>query len=297
MKILLATLLLTYALLGIVYAETFPTDPFNGLQVSYTVSGATLQAPVDAYSFTCSRRHNGTLTGSKLTVAGSVKANNGYSGSVSVSVSAGDNQKTFSAEGNAPWSKDFSVSVDIPPGATSGGFTINEVGNYNAGTRGVVVSGTFGGKEQPLDTKGIGPKKKPPKDAGTFEPYNASKNYCGPEGKFSGPNKHLVSQASFNFACYRHDKCYAECGQTFTPQKTCDDEFKSLMDDACNEELDRIQTINEQRAWYNPVGYVVGGWNRVSTTSCWAQARLYWGIVAGGGKIIGAYECDDSKFA
>ena len=43
----------------------------------------------------------------------------------------------------APTTKSFSVSVPIPSGATSGSFSIDETGNYNAGTRGLTVSGSF----------------------------------------------------------------------------------------------------------------------------------------------------------
>ena len=47
-----------------------PPEPFNGLQITYTISGAELGAPQDRSGFTYSRTINGRLTGSRLIVSG-----------------------------------------------------------------------------------------------------------------------------------------------------------------------------------------------------------------------------------
>jgi len=130
-----------------------------------------------------------------------------------------------------------------------------------------------------------------------FPPYDEKKNYCGPEGKLSGPNKNLLSDASFNYACYFHDKCYAECEKTHNTQAYCDGEFKRLMDESCEDELDRLMSKCEEYGKWNPIRYACIGKVRLQISSCWAQSGTYYGLVASAGKPIGSYTCDDSKWA
>jgi hypothetical protein len=47
-------------------------DPFNGMSISYTVSGAILSAPTDSYNFTTSRSYKGRISGSTLSISGTV---------------------------------------------------------------------------------------------------------------------------------------------------------------------------------------------------------------------------------
>lgn len=121
----------------------FPSEPFNGMQITYSVSGAELdEPPTDSWGFTTVRTYqSGRLTGSVLRVSGRVTQSNGYGASLSVTVTAGAETKTYTAAGNTPWSHDFDVSVPIPAGATIGSFSISMTGNYNVGTRGLVVRG------------------------------------------------------------------------------------------------------------------------------------------------------------
>ena len=46
--------------------------------------------------------------------------------------------------------------------------------------------------------------------APAFDPYDASKGYCGPSGK-SIP---AWLEPLFNHACYKHDECYNQCANT-----------------------------------------------------------------------------------
>ena len=130
-----------------------------------------------------------------------------------------------------------------------------------------------------------------------FPPYDEKKNYCGPEGKLSGPNTNLLSEASFNYACYFHDKCYAECESTMNTQSHCDRQFKRLMDESCEDELDRLMTSCEKMGKWNPLRYACIAKVRVQISSCWTQSAAYYGLVSAAGKPIGSYTCDDSGFA
>jgi S-layer protein (TIGR01567 family) len=131
--------------------EVFPSDPFNGLQVSYTISGATLDTPEDAEGFTFLRSIKGVLESDELTVSGVAKATNGWGATIDVSVGVdGEEPKTFHEEKFPeeglmpdPMSQPFTVTVPIPAEAESASFSISLSGSYNAGSRGVVVEGTL----------------------------------------------------------------------------------------------------------------------------------------------------------
>jgi hypothetical protein len=126
---------------------TFPASPFNGMQITYDISGATVTDTKDVDDFTTSRTLQGTLGTGKLTISGSAKMGNGYDADVTATVSCGGETDQFTT--NIPSGfpdfneESFNISVSIPKGATSGSFSINMVGHYNAGNRGLVVSGTF----------------------------------------------------------------------------------------------------------------------------------------------------------
>ncbi|MDD4924747.1 MAG: FecR domain-containing protein [Dehalococcoidales bacterium] len=126
---------------------TFPASPFNGMQITYNITGATITDTVDSDGFTTSRTLQGTLGTGQLTISGSAKMGNGYDADVTATVSCGGETDQFIT--NIPSGfpgfneESFNISVPIPAGATSGSFSINMVGHYNAGNRGLVVSGTF----------------------------------------------------------------------------------------------------------------------------------------------------------
>ncbi|MFA5629343.1 MAG: FecR domain-containing protein [Dehalococcoidales bacterium] len=126
---------------------TFPAAPFNGMQITYDISGATVTDTADVEGFTTSRTLQGKLGTGQLTVSGSAKMGNGYYADITATVSCDGKTDQFAA--NIPSGfpdfneESFNISVPIPKGATSGSFSINMVGHYNAGTRGLVVKGTF----------------------------------------------------------------------------------------------------------------------------------------------------------
>ena len=131
--------------------EMFPSDPFNGLQLSYSVSGAALDTPEDAEGFTFVRSIEGSLEGDELTVSGVATAAYGWGARIDVSVGVdGGEPKTFHEEkfpeGGLmpdPMSQPFTVTVPIPVDAESASFSISLSGSFNAGSRGVVVEGTL----------------------------------------------------------------------------------------------------------------------------------------------------------
>lgn len=63
-----------------------------------------------------------------------------------------------------------------------------------------------------------------------FDPYDASKGYCGPSGK-SIP---AWLEPLFNHACYKHDECYNQCANTGTTKSSCDNAFYYEMRKTCN---------------------------------------------------------------
>jgi hypothetical protein len=128
---------------------TFPASPFNGMSITYSISGATITESKDSEGFTVSRALKGTLGSGQLTLSGTVSQASGYGADASARVWVGNDSKEFTATLVTPKSgadsKSFNLAVNIPKGATSGGFSIDMSGDYNAGSRGLIVSGSFGG--------------------------------------------------------------------------------------------------------------------------------------------------------
>ena len=128
--------------------STFPASPFNGMQITYSMGGATITESKDSEGFTVSRSLKGTLGSGQLTLSGTVSQAMGWGADATARVWVGNDSKEFKASlvtpKNGADTKSFSLAVPIPQGATSGGFSINMNGSYNAGSRGLVVSGSFG---------------------------------------------------------------------------------------------------------------------------------------------------------
>jgi hypothetical protein len=125
---------------------TYPAEPFNGLQIiGYSISGLNIIGdPVDSEGFQVTREYEVTVGAGTLAVSGTARASNGYSATLTVSVAAGSNTDTTSAELTVPTggglvTHDFDISVPIDEGVKKGSVRIGLVGFYNAGTRAVVV--------------------------------------------------------------------------------------------------------------------------------------------------------------
>lgn len=168
--------------LGILFATArhaqssgvFPPEPFNGLQVSYKISGATATKFEDVPGFTWTRSltFSGFAGPGELSVGGTLTAG-GYYADVVVRVTAGGKteSKTYKVDPKSPQS--FLVSVAIPKNATYGGISIVMTGHYNAGTRGVVVTGSW-------DQKGVTNKPADPnKNRGPQSPVARVKEIIG----------------------------------------------------------------------------------------------------------------------
>ena len=126
---------------------TFPDEPFNGMQIDYSISGASIISSTDNLGFTTERKFQGTLGSGELRISGKARMGSGYSADLKVEVWAGDKMDTFSANipSGFPGFKEqaFEVAVPISQGKISGGFSIEMDGYYNAGGRGLIVSGDF----------------------------------------------------------------------------------------------------------------------------------------------------------
>lgn len=118
---------------------TFPPQPFNGLQITYSISGAALVgAPVDGGPFEgWIRTLGGFLQGGTLSVSGSVTKGTGaskeYPGHATVKVWAGDQTATWEKTLDAGKAESYSVSVNVPAGATNGGVNVHVWGDYRNG--------------------------------------------------------------------------------------------------------------------------------------------------------------------
>lgn len=129
--------------------NVFPPDGhFNGLRITYNVSGASLGPPKDAGGFTNTRTMEGTFkTGGTLTVSGTVQVG-GFGADIRVYVFAGSQNKTYETyieNKQGANTGNYSVSVPIPKDATTAGFSVREDGRYSmgGGHRGLIVSASL----------------------------------------------------------------------------------------------------------------------------------------------------------
>lgn len=131
--------------------SVFPKEPFNGMQITYNISGASISGSTDSEGFTTSRTLSGTLGSGPLHVSGSAKMGNGFGADLNITVTVDGNSQNFKAYLQTPASggfaqQSFDVTVPIPAGAKYGSIDIGMTGQYNVGTRGLVVSGSFAGQ-------------------------------------------------------------------------------------------------------------------------------------------------------
>ena len=150
----------------------FPAKTFNGMQISYSISGASMPKMKDTPGFTTLRHYVGRLGSGTLSVSGTARVTWSPLVTLSVRVSAGSKHmdKTYSFKG--PGSQSFTLKIPIPDDAEGGGFSISMDGSYGNGEdRGLVVSGSFteNGPEgkapkgtEDLSVKLTGPKKPVP---------------------------------------------------------------------------------------------------------------------------------------
>lgn len=132
-------------------AGTFTQDPFNGLQITYAISGAALGPPEDGGPFEgWVRTYPGTLQGTTLRVSGTVTKGPGsnpeFPGHATISVWAGDNRSNCDVLLDKGAAESYDASVDIPPGAAAGGVSVHVWGDYRNGEmRFVRVAATLSG--------------------------------------------------------------------------------------------------------------------------------------------------------
>ena len=124
--------------------NVFPPDgAFNGMQITYNVSGASLGAPEDAGGFTTSRSLRGVIQPGTLHVSGSVSVG-GYGATLNAHVWAGSEEQKLEVwiPNENGGRKSFDLSVPVPQGTATGGFSIRLDGSYSmgGGHRGLVVS-------------------------------------------------------------------------------------------------------------------------------------------------------------
>jgi len=120
----------------------FPGEPFNGMQVNYNITGATISKYTDTPGFTWTRSLVITKIqqGASLSISGTLNAGgNGCTVVVSVNAGGKPNSGTYEVKPGTPMS--FKQEVIILNDARSASISINMEGHYSmgGGSRGVVV--------------------------------------------------------------------------------------------------------------------------------------------------------------
>lgn len=128
----------------------YPAEPFNGMQIIYNISGASITDSADSSGFTTERTLSGKLGTGQLHVSGSASITSGWGAHLNVTVNVDGVNENHKAYLETPChGYSFDVSVPIPAGAGEGSFSISMTGIYNAGERGLVVGGSLSGNPPP----------------------------------------------------------------------------------------------------------------------------------------------------
>lgn len=143
-------------------AGTFPAEPFNGMQLTYSVSGMKVSKTTDTPGFTTRRDLEGALGDGELIVSGKATMTSGWGYRLTVSARAGNKEGHFEKDYKTGETAEFKVVVPIGATAANGNFSISMVGEFSLGgagsnrtTRGLMVGGIMsmmGGGPKP-DTK------------------------------------------------------------------------------------------------------------------------------------------------
>lgn len=131
---------------GSVAGQWPPTGEFNGMSITYSFTGGSLDSVQDIYDFHTRRNYVGFVGSGTMTLSGTFNSEWSPRVWLTVRVSAGDvTQDTVIVHDTyTPWQQSFNVSINIPRGATTGSFTINAGASYGNGeSRGLSVNGTM----------------------------------------------------------------------------------------------------------------------------------------------------------
>lgn len=189
-------------------SSTYPASPYNGLQLTYQISGARITKTVEDDNWTRTLTFTGILERGTLRIAGEARRSGGWnpptiSATLQVTVEVDGETNTSKAELLRDSTAPFDVAVPIPQGAKKGRIVVELVGIYNVGTRNVKLIGHFdrdaasGGagagdteKAPPEDTA-VKPKKKP-----AATPPPVPPGAAGLSGKISGCQRDPFGRAS-----------------------------------------------------------------------------------------------------
>jgi len=140
---------------GMSESGTYPAEPFNGMQLTYRISGVRATDASDKDGFTSIRFLEGDVTGSSVVVEGAASMASGSYADLEVTVTAGSVSDVFKARIETPQegvrTKDYRASVKIPTGVQRVSVRVALDGSYSMGfgksgtvfQRGLVLQGDF----------------------------------------------------------------------------------------------------------------------------------------------------------
>ncbi len=130
-------------------SETFPAaDTFNGMKISYSIQGVTLEAPEDSGGFVPTREYTGTVSaGNTITISGTFHMEWDASVEGTVKIYAGSATKSVDYDLTANESRPtvdqpFSATITVPSNAMTASFAITMDASYGNGeSRGLEILG------------------------------------------------------------------------------------------------------------------------------------------------------------
>ncbi len=163
--------IISIILAGTIMAQSsgvYPAEPFNGMQVTYNITGATISKYTDVPGFTCTRSLviTGIQKGGVLGISGTLSAG-GLGCTITVTVSAGGKSSSGTYEVQPGNPKNYSQTVNIPGDAETASIYVKMDGRYSmgGGYRGVILQGNWsarwGSENKPAEPDKYKPKPSP----------------------------------------------------------------------------------------------------------------------------------------
>jgi hypothetical protein len=152
--------------------DTFPKDPFNGMQIVYGFSGVSVDGVEDTHGNRTMRSVSGAVTSGRVTATITTRMSSGFGADVRISYpkadQSGEQEDEFYLPNDRAGGSEKTVNLDIPAGKYGVSITVIITGRYSMGTgRSLWLIASFAAPRAPIPPKP--PESAPPKKDKPFK--------------------------------------------------------------------------------------------------------------------------------
>lgn len=149
---------------------------YNGMDVSYSISGVSEESSADENPWALIRTITGSVTGNTISLTANVKQSSGYG--ASIYARCGD--QLYNKSIKVGESDSFSLSFPVTDNMKSVKVFIRTIGDYNAGTRTIEIEGTFENPNYKDPAESTAEEQNPEETIHNIYKKDDGKRYQGP---------------------------------------------------------------------------------------------------------------------